>query len=175
MEQGIELFAESLFAGDIARLPSSDVEWCDSPGLRLIVSNRDARVRLEAPGVAPEFDLDAALWAGGQIYAIAKALCHRNLGSEWLAENISPGYPAPLTVEIIYSADLFLGYLPAMGNLIRRVSTRDPLMDRVAGFASCWPLSTAGMEIEHEVTPCPEAILLIQGHSCLSRMWEERK
>lgn len=126
------------------------------------------RDRMAMPGIAPEFDGEAALWAARYLYQVCQFILLRDLDAELLQQNLTD-FPGVRSVEAIYSADLALRYLPDLFRLASGLSPDDPLVANMRGIAEQWVFSSvgiAGLELS------PDAVIL--GNSCLRQAYIDR-
>lgn len=127
------------------------------------------RETIEAPGMAPAFNGDAAMWAACFIYKATQLLLIRKLGEEHIAPNLAD-YNAPATPDVVYSADLTLRYLPPLMNLAEALAPADPLVVHLKAIAAKWPYSSVGCKLEADEA----AEKIIFEHPSLSIAYADR-
>jgi hypothetical protein len=83
------------------------------------------------------------------------------------------GTPCPesdLLPGTLYSADLFLSYLPGILEQARRLAPGDPLVEQLENFGKQWPLSCVGMRLK----ALPISIAAILEHPGLKQLYVDR-
>lgn len=124
---------------------------------------------LEAPGIAPAFNSQAAMWAACFIYKAIQLLLIRKLGEEHIATNLAD-FSAPITADVVYSADFTLRYLPPLMNLAETLAPADPLVVHLKTIAAKWPYSSVGCKLGADEA----ATQIISEHPSLSIAYADR-
>lgn len=126
----------------------------DAPALRDRLAALDAACRLEAPGIAPAFDAEAAQWAATMFCQACQFTVYRDADAETVAKALAPpplgrhGDPGDRVraASLHWSIDLVFRYLPDLYRLARGLSEADPLVAQLARWARAWPLSAVGIK-----------------------------
>jgi hypothetical protein len=122
----------------------------------------------EMPGIPPDFDEGAALWAAGYLYRVTQFILLRNLDETVIREQLSP-YSGLHTPTVIYSADLTLRYLPDLFRLAKGIAPDDLLVKQMQDTAGQWPFSVAAL-----ATVIPEDLSVVLQHPSLQRAYTDR-
>lgn len=105
----------------------------------------DRSYRLELPGEAPRLVPSAAGRAAVQLYRACQFVVFRDYGPEALARELAAQWDGRDQPETHYSVDLTFRFLPDLVRLARSISSEDPLVSRLMGWAHDWPLSSVGV------------------------------
>jgi hypothetical protein len=137
----------------------------NSAGLLKEMYNREL---INVPGPAPFFDETGAVWAAIHLYRAIQVSILRHIDGEKV-KGLLEDYKGIVTKETIFSADLTLRYLPQLFLLARQLAPGDVLVECLKHTATCWPLSSVGMDIE------PHADLsIITADHCLNTIYIDR-
>lgn len=131
-------------AGEINAFDSRDTEQA----LAAIRNYYDTDV-LEMPGVAPDFDGEAALWAAKYLYTCIQLTVLRDLDEEEVKKHLDD-FQGEITPAAVYSADLLLRYLPAVFDLARGLAPGDILVELMKHTSFQWPFSSVGIRLGKE-------------------------
>ncbi|MCC9598971.1 hypothetical protein LOC67_00255 [Stieleria sp. JC731] len=108
----------------------------------------------EAPGNAPGFRLEAAMWAAEAFaWACGMLIDRAETMTEmpgWLAELT----PQPRSVEEHWSVDLVFRFGFDLVKRSESISLDDDFHQELMKLFSLWPLSAVGMKIEHDENAC---------------------
>jgi hypothetical protein len=117
----------------------------DRAAAEVILRERDATVRLDFPGDAPDFDPNLALWGAEQFYRACQFTVYRDVPAPVVVAILSAPCPtAPLAAQH-YHLDLTFRFLPDLMRLARTAAENDPLCEQLKDWANRWPLSSVGM------------------------------
>jgi hypothetical protein len=130
----------------------------------------DASLRLDAPAVAPTFDLAAAVAGARLVFDACRFLVDRTLGADVVKSVLVVDRAVVPTPSSIWSIDLCLRCLPDLFVQARARSADDPLVSGLVAAARDWPLSGVGLAVPGERV-LPEAL---QANECLRRMLVDR-
>lgn len=127
-----------------ALLPIPEKE--QTAGVRIIRSRFEA-LALDYPADMPDFDANAALWAGQLIYYAVHLMVIRDAGAEEVTRLLPPYSTAP-TPSAVISADVCLSYLPEILHAAKGFAPGDILVTTLKITARTWPFSAAGLALE---------------------------
>lgn len=146
-------FLHDLFEhGRLVVDPDPEGLAADPVALGAVLREFDRSARLNAPGTAPAFLEEVAVWAARLLYQSAQFLVCRDLGEPHVRAAFRTPCPAPRGPATDYSADLMLSFLPQLIALARRLASGDPLVEELVKLAGEWPLSSVGVT---ELAPGP--------------------
>jgi len=111
-----------------------------------LIRDFDSSSRMNLPGVLPALDLPAAYWAACLLMAGCRFLIARDEAPESMGPVLSMPCPSPLNESTVYSADLFLRFLPDLHRMAKRLAADDPLVGLLERVGKEWPLSSVGMD-----------------------------
>lgn len=121
------------------------------------------------PGVPPEFDEQAALWAAELFYRACQLAVYRDYGEQNIAAGLSVACPRPPLPSTHYSVDLTWQFLPDLDRLSRQASPEDPLVRAIGRWGVDWPLSSVGI-----AGIAPSSLAGIVEHPGLLRLYADR-
>lgn len=104
----------------------------------------------DMPGVAPEYEAAAALWAAQYFYKAIQLTVIREAGDNIIHEQLKP-FTGEINPSVIYSADLILRYLPSLLVLAKGLAPADLLVKELQHTAYSWPFSSVGIELDDKV------------------------
>ena len=115
----------------------------------------------------------AATWAAELLHQGCVAVVVREVEAEQARQWLTKPCPQPVSPAVIYSADLLLRHLPALHQLARRLSARDPVTAALQDLCAQWPYSSAGTT---QITIAPDHPHLEQlaAHAGLRRAYADR-
>jgi hypothetical protein len=125
--------------------------------------------RLELPGVAPDLDVQSALWGAETLYRLCQILVFRAVGPQQADALLLQPSPDATNASVVYSVDVTMRYLPDVCRLTKAASVNDPWIDRLAELAGDWPLSSVGVE-----NVALKSIEAIACDPCLKRLYVDR-
>ena len=129
----------------------------------------DERARAELGLSAPEFSLNAAVWATRLFYHLCQFTVCRDIGEKEVTAACTVPCPEPRSPSTDWSADLTLRHLPRLFQLARHLSNADPLVQRIREIAAAWPLSSVSVPgLEHLQLDS------FVGHPVLRRLYADR-
>lgn len=97
----------------------------------------------------PEFSVEAALWGAEYCYNSIQMMMQRTVEDNMLSHYLKP-FEGSYDASTIYSADLFLRYLPDLLQTAKGLAPDDRLVSYVTETACQWPFSTASEELAHD-------------------------
>lgn len=109
----------------------------------LIEAERVHRANL--PAGLPQFDVDAAVWAGEMLFRVAQFFAYRDVNAEFITAALRGPRPDSGSASAHYSVDLCLRYLPDLHRLASHTSSTDPLLEEIETLLEPWPLSRVGL------------------------------
>ena len=105
---------------------------------------------LELPGKAPEFNAEAAIWGAIYLYRTIQLIMLRDLADEAVTTHLK-SFPATITPEVSYSADLCFRYLPGVLLMAKGLAPDDILVKSIKQTGVDWPFSSINMDLEFTV------------------------
>ncbi len=105
---------------------------------------------VELPGLAPQFDNEAALWGIKLMYRSVQFIILRSESDEVINAHFN-FYEKQLNAGVIYSADLSLRFLPDIFRFAQALAPEDILVKKLKQLASQWPLSSVGVELDNAI------------------------
>jgi len=112
---------------------------------RMELADFEQAWRQTVPGAAPEFLVDAALWAAETIYRLSQCLIYPAMDAQMALKITTPAPRAPHTAAQHYSVDLTLRFLPDLWRLARARGEAGSLVSQILNLAAEWPLSSVGI------------------------------
>ena len=125
-----------------------------SPGVSIPRVDAEASARLQAlsaslaqdlPGDAPEFRVEAALWAVKILYQVSRFVACRDLGEPEIVKALAEPCPEPRNPGTDWSVDLSFRLLREIFRTARHLANADPLVRELRTLAAQWPLSSVGV------------------------------
>ncbi|MTH15537.1 hypothetical protein [Flavobacterium sp. LC2016-01] len=104
---------------------------------------------LEYPGIAPNFNSGAALWAARMVYLATQLLLHREHKMKDVKELLS-FYIGAVDASAIISADLCLRFLPQIIAEIRKIDPEDLVIDILEKHLIQFHYSAIGSDLDTE-------------------------
>lgn len=104
---------------------------------------------LSYPYTAPDFDVDAAVWAAEVTYLTAQLILNRQHESKEFP-TLFPKSPSTLTATAVLSADLTLRFLPQMVRKLKELDIEDELIPYLEELLAKWHFSGIDHEINNE-------------------------
>lgn len=104
---------------------------------------------LEYPGIAPNFNSGAALWAARMVYLATQLLLHREHKMKDVKELLS-FYIGVVDASAIISADLCLRFLPQIIAEIRKIDPEDLVIDILEKHLIQFHYSAIGSDLDTE-------------------------
>jgi len=139
-----------------------------------VLRSREADVRAEFPGAAPEFFPEAAVWGAAMLLRACQFLVYRDLDAEALVAALAPPCPRASTPAAHYSVDLTFRFLPDLVRLARAASPDDPLVGALLHLARQWPLSSIGIAVGEAANASETSIDVLAAHPALWRAYVDR-
>jgi len=125
------------------------VSAAEGESVRQFLETEYRRESLEYPGIAPDYDPEAALWAAQLIYFASQLLLYRR-NKETELTLILPDYPGEITAGAILSADLCVRFLPEILDKTREIDTEDALAGVLEHHLQTWHYSGIGYPLKKE-------------------------
>jgi hypothetical protein len=110
-----------------------------------VLAEREALVRDEFPGDAPDFRPAAALWAATMIHRACQLAVYRDLDAVTMEKSLAAPGPDSSEAANHYSVDIVLQFLPDLTRLAQSAAADDPLVGRLRQWAVDWPYSSVGL------------------------------
>lgn len=164
----LEALAES---GDVPVPAWASAVECERVDIDDLIRAADAAARLDAPGVAPDLDVDAARWAARTLFRACCCLADRTVDAAGVMRALAEPAPAPKSPSVCWSVDLFLRHLPALHRLTRGLAPGDPLIAALERLGGEWALSSIGMPGAAEGI---SASSVVADDPCLRRLYADR-
>ena len=133
-----------------------------------IIRSRFEVLSLDYPADMPDFDADAALWAGQWVYYAVHLMVIRDAGEAEITR-LMPPYSAAPSPSAVISADVCLSYLPEILHAAKGFAPGDILVTTLKTTARSWPFSAAGLALEG----LPD-IRIFSGHPALMQIYTDR-
>ncbi|KUJ60700.1 hypothetical protein AR687_16875 [Flavobacteriaceae bacterium CRH] len=127
------------------------------------------RETLEYPGIAPNFNSDAALWAAKTVYLAAQLLLHREHKISDL-DLLLPDFNRIQDESAILSADLCLRFLPQILAEITRIDADDLVIPILEKHLYLFHYSAIGFEIDLEKINFD----IVATNDCLQQLYIDR-
>jgi len=132
------------------------------------------RERLEFPGIAPNFEQSAAIWAARTVFIAAQLLLSREKDEQDMV-TLLPAYKGPMTPGAILSADLCLRCLPDVIEKAKEISPDDPLIQLLEAILWKWHYSGIGYLSRPGEDRAPiDNWEPIAGNGCLLQLYVDR-
>lgn len=139
-------FLENLFTDGNALVdPPAVSDPQDLRDCRALLAAEEAKVRIEFPGQAPEFNLAAAIWGAETLLRICQLAIFRATSEVMIAAAFSEKCPEGHPAEKHYAVDLTWRFLPDLFRFANSVAPDDPLVKALKLAAAEWPLSSIGI------------------------------
>lgn len=135
-----------------------------------LLRQADQLARLHAPGVAPELDIDAALWAAKVLQFVCNRLVDKLEADTDLPDSLVETEPDGRNVSQHWSVDLVLR---ALWDLVKRSHSEneaDTLNRTLIEIAAKWPLVAVGTP----ATVTEDRMMVVWNHDCLRRVYVDR-
>lgn len=101
--------------------------------------------RRNLPRPVPQFQADAANWAGENLFRACQFSVFRDADESIMRTALQTPCPVASSPEVHYSVDLTYRFLPDIAKSVRTAAAKDPLLDVLTGWGQAWPLSSVGM------------------------------
>jgi hypothetical protein len=101
---------------------------------------------LSYPYTAPEFDVQAAIWAARLFYISSQLLLYREQNIEEI-NKLLPPYNSEITASAILSADLTLRFIPHIVTELKLIDDTDPLIETLESYLHLWHYSAIGYSL----------------------------
>lgn len=124
---------------------------------------------LEYPGIAPDFNAEAALWAAKTVYLATQLLLHREHKRSDL-NILLPDYTGIQDASAIISADLCLRFLPQIVSEIKRLDAEDLIIEILEKYLTQFHYSAIGSELDTENI----SFEIIEANDCLLQLYIDR-
>lgn len=124
---------------------------------------------LEYPGIAPNFNSGAALWAARTVYLATQLLLHREHKMKDVKELLS-FYIGVVDASAIISADLCLRFLPQIITEIRKIDPEDLIIEILEKHLIQFHYSAIGSDLDTESVNFE----IIAENDCLLQLYIDR-
>lgn len=124
---------------------------------------------LEYPGIAPDFNPDAAVWAAKTVYLAAQLLLYREHKISDLVM-LLPDYNGKADASAILSADICLRFLPQIIAEMKRIDPDDLVIAILEKHILQFHYSAIGFEIETEKIHFD----IVTTNDCLQQLYIDR-
>lgn len=143
---GMPAFLSQIFEhGRVRAARPEPISEAELSQVRRELAELEQAWRQTVPGTAPEFLIDAALWAAETIYRSSQCLVYPELSVQIARLITAPAPRGPHTAAQHYSVDLALRFLPDIWRLARSRAEEGPLVSQALDLAAEWPLSSVGI------------------------------
>jgi hypothetical protein len=137
----VELFEHGRVRVDEPAIASHD----ELTAADMILRERDAAIRLEFPGDAPDYEPEVALWGAVRFHQACRFAVYREVPAEAIDAAFADPIPVAEPAACHYLVDLTHRFLPDLARLVRTAAAADPLGEHLRNWARQWPLSSVGM------------------------------
>lgn len=142
-------FCEHLFAqGVLIAQPWKSADPDEQPAVHSLIQRVEHLARLDAPLIAPTFDIEAAQWALGVLSWSVNLLVDRANASTSLPPELASTEPSGQTACHHWSVDLALRYLAEVLLRARAAAADDALVVELVSICNRWPLACVGTQTE---------------------------
>jgi hypothetical protein len=124
---------------------------------------------LEYPGLVPEFNAAASLWAAKTVYLAAQLLLHREHKVSDLSM-LLPDYCGNIDASAVLSADICLRFLPQIIAEIKRIDPEDLILPILEKHLIRFHYAAIGFEVEIEDLNFD----VIAANDCLLQLYIDR-
>lgn len=173
---------QNLTSGGVATVPPFSLQSIaiadpQEPLAAFYEQLQKARVA-DAPSVAPELDLSAAVWGGLLLHWACWAILDRGQADTGLPDPLVQTIPDATKPASHWSVDLILAAWPDVHSRCTKISEDDPLSATIRLVACRWPLSAIGMKLDEEIITSQiltsESWKTILSHASLRRIAMDR-
>ena len=124
---------------------------------------------IDYPGIAPQFDEEAAAWSSKVLFYAAQLVMYREHSGDTLSV-FFPNYEPPKTAAAIITADLSLRYLPSILKYLEQIDIEDALIPILKKMLMEWEYSGLLSNMDFEI----KNVTLILADNCLSKLYVNR-
>ncbi|MET3021651.1 hypothetical protein [Flavobacterium hydatis] len=124
---------------------------------------------LDYPGIAPEFNSEAALWASKTVYLAAQLLLYREHNIKDLVM-LLPDYKGEINASAILSADICLRFLPQIIMEMKRIDPDDLVIPILEKHLFQFHYSAVGFEVDIEKIDFE----ILAENDCLQQLYIDR-
>jgi hypothetical protein len=110
-----------------------------------LLAEREALIRDEFPGDAPEYQPAAALWAATLFHRACQLAVYRDLDAATIEMSLTAPGPDAAEAANHYAVDIVFGFLPDLTRLAQSAAADDPLVGKLRHWAADWPYSSVGL------------------------------
>ncbi|MBF7090780.1 hypothetical protein IUY40_04390 [Flavobacterium sp. ALJ2] len=135
----------------------------------LFLETEYEREILDYPGIAPEFNSLAALWASKTVYLAAQLLLYREHNSNDLVM-LLPDYKGKIDASAILSADICLRFLPQIIMELKRIDPDDLIIPILEKYLFQFHYSAVGFEVDIEKIDFE----ILATNNCLQQLYIDR-